>query len=387
MPPILPHTLHPEPEALAHSARLRNEINRVIRESGGWIDFSRFMALALYAPGLGYYSAGSVKLGGSGDFVTAPEMTPLFAQTCARAVAQTLGELRGLHPEVLELGAGSGRLARDMLLALAEQGTLPERYLILEVSADLRERQEALLSSLPAPLRARVAWCSAWPEALTGVLIANEVIDALPVHRVGWRGEIWVEMGVALAGEDWVWQERPLTDVRLLHMLPATAELPVPYDTEICPEAAALMANLARTLRGGRAYFIDYGFPAREYYHFQRHDGTLMCHIRHHAHGDPFAYPGLQDITAHVDFTAVARAALHHGLALEGYGTMASWLIDTGLLEVLEATPVTDEVHYLPAVSAVQKLLSPAEMGELFKVLVLGRGQTSAPASAALGLS
>jgi len=387
MPPILPHPLHPEPEALAHSARLRSEINRVIRQSEGWIDFSRFMALALYAPGLGYYSAGSVKLGGSGDFVTAPEMTPLFAQTCARAVAQTLDELRGQHPEVLELGAGSGRLARDMLLALAEQGTLPERYLILEVSADLRERQEALLSSLPAPLRARVAWCSTWPEALTGVLIANEVLDALPVHRVGWRGEAWVEMGVALAGEDWVWQERPLTDARLLDMLPATAGLPVPYDTEICLDAAALMANLARTLQGGRAYFIDYGFPAREYYHPQRHEGTLMCHIRHHAHGDPFAYPGLQDITAHVDFTAVAHAALHHGLALEGYGTMASWLIDTGLLEVLEAIPVTDEVHYLPAVSAVQKLLSPAEMGELFKVLVLGRGQTSAPACAVLGLS
>lgn len=387
MPLILPHPLHPEPEALAHSTRLRKEINRVIRHSEGWIDFSRFMALALYAPGLGYYSAGSVKLGGGGDFVTAPEMTPLFAQTCARAVAQTLDELHGQHPEVLELGAGSGRLARDLLLALAEQGTLPERYLILEVSADLRARQESLLSALPASLRARVSWCSTWPETLTGVLIANEVLDALPVHRVGWRGEAWVEMGVALEGEDWVWQEHPLTDARLLDMLPATAGLPVPYETEICLEAAALMANLARTLQGGRAYFIDYGFPAREYYHPQRHEGTLMCHIRHHAHGDPFAWPGLQDITAHVDFTAVARSALRHGLALEDYGTMARWLIDTGLLEVLEGIPVTDEARFLPAVSAVQKLLSPAEMGELFKVLVLGRGRTSFPACAVLGLS
>jgi SAM-dependent MidA family methyltransferase len=387
MPPILPHPLQPGPEALAHSARLRSEINRVIQQSGGWIEFSRFMALALYAPGLGYYSAGSVKLGSGGDFVTAPEMTPLFGQTCAHAVSATLDELRGEHRVVLELGAGSGRLARDVLLALAAHGTLPERYLILEVSADLRERQEALLSTLPAFLRARVDWCSAWPETITGVLLANEVLDALPVHRVGWRDGGWVEIGVALAGEDWVWQERALTDARLATLLPAAAGLPIPYDTEVCPEAAALMANLARTLKAGRAYFIDYGFPAREYYHPQRHEGTLMCHVRHHAHGDPFAYPGLQDITAHVDFTAVARAALHHGLALEDYGSMARWLVDTGLLEVLGTIPMTDEARYLPAVSAVQKLLSPAEMGELFKVLVLGRGETSSPACAALGLS
>src|SRR5487761_2144217 len=175
------------PEEEAHSRAVAALIGERVRAAGGWIAFEQFMALALYAPGLGYYSAGSVKLGGGGDFVTAPEMTPLFAQTCARAVAQTLDELHGQHPEVLELGAGSGRLARDLLLALAEQGTLPERYLILEVSADLRARQESLLSALPASLRARVSWCSTWPETLTGVLIANEVLDALPMHRVGWR--------------------------------------------------------------------------------------------------------------------------------------------------------------------------------------------------------
>ncbi len=387
MSPILPHPLHPGPEALAHSARLREEINRILRASGGWIDFSHFMAQALYAPGLGYYSAGSVKLGGGGDFVTAPEMTPLFARTWARAVAETLQTQPCRQPEVLELGAGSGRLAHDLLLALDELGVLPERYLILEVSADLRARQETLLATLPASLRARVTWCTAWPESLTGVLIANEVLDALPVHRVGWRGDHWVALGVALAGEDWVWQERPLTDARLMALLPDATGLPVPYDTEICPAAVDLMANLAHSLQAGRAYFVDYGFPAREYYHPQRADGTLMCHIRHHAHGDPFAWPGLQDITAHVDFTAVARAALQHGLGLEDYRTMASWLIEAGLLDVLADIPVTDEARYLPAVSAVQKLLSPAEMGELFKVLVLGRGETSPAARAALGLS
>ncbi len=387
MSPILPHPLAPGPQALAHSERLRSEINRQIRQSAGWLDFSRFMALALYAPGLGYYSAGSVKLGAGGDFVTAPEMTSLFAETWARPVSDNLAKLQGQRPVVLELGAGSGRLARDMLLALAQREVLPEHYLILEVSADLRARQEALLTTLPKNLRERVAWCSSWPESLTGVLLANEVLDALPVHRVGWRGDHWVELGIALDREDWVWQERPLNDMRLIRRLPPTDPLPVPYDTEICLAATDLMVNLAQSLRAGRAYFIDYGFPEREYYHPQRHEGTLMCHIRHHAHDDPLHYPGLQDITAHVDFTAVARTAIQNGLCLEDYRTMAGWLIEQGMIERLGDIPVTDEARYLPAVSAVQKLLSPAEMGEMFKVLVLGREQTSSSALAMLGLS
>ncbi len=387
MLPILPHPLIPEPQALAHSERLRNEINRQIRQSAGWLDFSRFMALALYAPGLGYYSAGSVKLGAGGDFVTAPEMTTLFAETMARPVSETLIELQGQHPVVFELGAGSGRLARDMLLALAKRDVLPERYLILEVSADLRARQETLLDSLPVHLRKRVSWCTSWPGSLTGVLIANEVLDSLPVHRVGWRGNHWVELGIALEQEAWIWQERPLNDARLIQRLPQTDGLPVPYDTEICLAATDLMVNLAQLLRAGRAYFIDYGFPEREYYHPQRHEGTLMCHIRHHVHDDPLRYPGLQDITAHVDFTAVARAAIQNGLCLEDYRTMAGWLIGEGMIEVLGNIPVTDEARYLPAVSAVQKLLSPAEMGEMFKVLVLGKEQTSSSALVTLGLS
>ena len=369
MTSILPHSLQPDTDALAHSDRLRAEISRAIGEAGGWIGFSRFMEMALYAPGLGYYSAGAVKLGPGGDFVTAPEMTPLFAQTLAGPVAQALA---GLPPSAVlfELGAGSGRLACDLMLALQERDSLPAQYWILEVSADLRERQQAQVATLPSALRDRVRWRDTWPEKFSGVVVANEVLDALPVHRVGWRAEGWVEVGVALEGAQWVWRERPLCDARLRDALPDPAGWPVPYDTEICLAAADLVATLAHSLEAGRAYFFDYGFPAREYYHPQRSMGTLMCHLRHHAHGDPLVYPGLQDITAHVDFTAVARAALAQGLAVADYGTLAGWLVAAGITDHLGRL-AADSARYLPAVSAVQKLLSPAEMGELFKVLEL----------------
>ncbi len=383
---ILPHSLLPGPEAQVHSDRLRAVIDQAIRAAGGWIDFAGFMSLALYAPGLGYYSAGAVKLGAAGDFVTAPEMTPLFARTLARPVADTLAALHAAQPEVLELGAGTGRLACDLLLALAERDVVPERYRILEVSPDLRARQEVTLASLPERVRKRVQWCEHWPESFCGALVANEVLDALPVHRVGWRGaQGWVEIGAALEGGRWIPAERPLDNPRLLERLPDPAGWPVPYDTEIGLAAADLVATVGQSLRAGRAWFIDYGFPAREYYHPQRVGGTLMCHIRHHAHPDPLVFPGLQDITAHVDFTAVARAAAGAGLEVEAYASMASWLIAEGIVEELGRLPPEDAGRYLPAAAAVHKLLSPAEMGELFKVLVLrpGTGREPLPASLA----
>ena len=383
---ILPHSLLPDPEAQAHSDRLRAVIDKAIHAAGGWIDFADFMSLALYAPGLGYYSAGAVKLGAAGDFVTAPEMTPLFARTLARPVADTLVALRAEGPQVLELGAGTGRLARDLLLALAERDVVPARYRILEVSPDLRARQEALLASLPESLRMRVEWCERWPESFCGALVANEVLDALPVHRVGWRGAGgWVETGVALEGGRWEPAERPLHNPRLRERLPYPDGWPVPYDTEISLAATDLVATVGQTLRAGRAWFIDYGFPSRELYHPQRAGGTLMCHIRHHAHPDPLVFPGLQDITAHVDFTAVAQAAIAAGLGVESYGSMASWLIAEGIVEELGRLPPEDAGRYLPAAAAVHKLLSPAEMGELFKVLVLrpGTGRELLPASLA----
>lgn len=379
---ILPHSLMPGPEARAHSDRLRAEIDRAIGEAGGWLDFAGFMAQALYAPGLGYYSAGAAKLGPGGDFVTAPEMTPLFARTLARPVAQTLAGLKGEDPVVLELGAGTGRLACDLLQALAAEGALPSRYRILEVSPDLRARQQAAIGSLPDPLRERVEWCERWPEVFSGALVANEVLDALPVHRVGWRGAAgWVEIGVIRAGDGWAWSERPLGNPRLRARLPDPAGWSAAYDTEIGLAATDLVATVGRTMRAGRAWFIDYGFPAREYYHPQRAMGTLMCHIRHHAHPDPLVFPGLQDITAHVDFTAVAQAALGAGLAVEAYDTQAAWLIGAGIVEALGRLSPEDARTYLPQAAAVQKLLSPAEMGELFKVLVLrpGVGEGSLP--------
>lgn len=372
-------------DAQAHSRRVVEQVNEAIRMAGGWLDFSRFMALVLYAPGLGYYAAGATKLGAAGDFVTAPEMTPLFARILANPLARALRAVPPHHATVLELGAGSGQLAHDLLLALQEREALPERYLILEVSPDLRLRQERAVACLPEVLRQRVHWCDHWPATLTGVMVANEVLDALPVQRLRWTQGQWWQWGVSLVAGGWQWGCRPLTDATLLVELPAMEGFPDPYDTEVAPLVDGLMATLAASLKAGQAFLIDYGFPAREYYHPQRSGGTLMCHYRHHAHGDPFLFPGMQDITAHVDFTRVARSARRHGLKLEGWSSQAQWLVDEGITEELNALHAQEVTDYA-ALSAVQKLLSPAEMGELFKVMVLGHGEESTSALGVLGL-
>ncbi len=407
MQSILPQSLQPDSVALAHSAALRQLIDQTIEQAGGWINFAQFMQLALYAPGLGYYSAGAVKLGREGDFVTAPELTPLFAQTLANHVGSVLRELfqearagaaspLGQNPSVvspdapvlLELGAGTGRLALDLLLALQRQDALPQQYLILELSPDLRARQQATLAQLPPHVLQRVQWCEHWPEQIIGVVLANEVLDAMPVHRLRWDQGRWEELGVAHHPhtKQWVQAARPLHHARLTQALPQVRDWCGTYDTEVNLAAQEVMATLARSLLKGQALFIDYGFPAREFYHPQRNTGTLMCHYRHHAHTDPFCYPGLQDITAHVDFTALARVASAHGLAVLDYQTQAAWLIQNGITALLAAKDPEAVHHYLPAVAAVQQLLSPAEMGELFKVLVLGRGPAAGPALQLLGL-
>ena len=385
---ILPHPCQPDGDALAHSERLRTHINRVLKEEGGWLSFFRFMELCLYAPGLGYYSAGAAKFGPAGDFVTAPEMTPVFARTLARPVADTLNHLRtsGKPSAVLELGAGSGQLARDLLQALERYQALPDHYWILEVSPDLRERQQATLSTLPETLRSRMKWLDTWPESWTGVLVANEVLDAMPVHKVGWRGEGgWVEWGIEEQDASWQLTERPLADDRLRERLPEVVGWLAPYDTEVNLIGQDLMVTLAQTMEFGRAFFIDYGFPAREYYHPQRSMGTIMCHFRHQAHTDPLLYPGLQDITAHVDFTAMGKAALEQGLAILGYDSQARWLLNTGILGELENTSWPTERERFSALSAIHKLLAPQEMGELFKVLVVGKGLSDPGACLALG--
>jgi len=360
----------PNSEQLAHSALLSNTIRDEIAGSGGWISFARYMELALYAPGLGYYSAGSKKIGGSGDFVTAPEISPLFSRCLAHQAAQVIAETGG---DVLELGAGTGRLAVQMLLELQKLNSLPQHYRILEVSADLRAVQkETLARELPEDLSQRVEWLDALPATLTGFVFGNEVLDALPVDIVAWQQDGCHERGVALEDGRFVWRERPLPHESLLETASAL-DLPPGYVSEICLAATGLIASLATRLERGLVLFIDYGFPRREYYHPQRFSGTLMCHYRHQAHDDPFFYPGLQDITAHVDFTSMAEAGVTHGLQLQGYTTQAQFLINCGITDLLSEVSPTDMAAYLPLTTQAQKLLSPAEMGELFKVIALGK--------------
>ena len=360
----------PSPEAQAHSDQLCELIHRDIALQGGWIPFSRFMELALYAPGLGYYSAGARKLGAAGDFITAPEISPLFGRTLARQIAEIMA-LSTAH--VIELGAGSGKLAVDILGELERQGNLPERYDILEISADLRQRQQTLLQQRLPHLMNRVHWLDTLPDNISGALIANEVLDALPVHLVRWTDARIVERGVTSEGNNFSWQER-LPQIPALHQL--AQQINVPDDTlsEISLAARGLVRSLSERLRQGVLLFMDYGFGTREYYHPQRARGTLMCHYRHHAHDDPFFMPGLQDITSHVDFTAVAEAAIDTGLHLYGYTTQASFLINCGITDLLAATDPQSVLDYLPLSAQLQKLTSPAEMGDLFKVIALGKG-------------
>lgn len=367
MNPTLPA---PETEALAHSELLAQRIRTEIAGNQGWIDFARYMQLALYAPGLGYYSGGAKKFGHGGDFVTAPEISPLFAQCLARQVAQVLDATQG---DILELGAGTGSLAAELLLELACLENLPGQYLILEVSAYLRElQQQTLAAKLSPALLSRVQWLDSSPEHFSGMILANEVLDALPVHVVKTSAGGPLELGVVASEQGFVWSEQALKHEVLQDMV-ASLDLPVGYVTELCPAASGLMNSLGRMLDAGVMLLIDYGFPRREYYHPQRNQGTLMCHYRHYAHSDPFLYPGLQDITAHVDFSAVAQTALANGLELKGYCGQAQFLINCGITELLSRVSPQDMARYAPLASQAQKLLSPAEMGELFKVVALGK--------------
>jgi len=358
----------PSPEAREHSDRVAEHIRGEIAASGGWISFARYMELALYAPGLGYYSAGSRKLGKAGDFVTAPEISPLYGQTLARQVKQVLD---AGFDEVLEVGAGSGALAATLLEELERSGGAPRNYLILELSADLRERSRDTLASRVPHLLERVAWLNRLPPAFSGVVLGNEVLDAMPVHVVRTQGGRVEEGGVGVRSDrlDWSWRlasGEPLDAARAL-------KLPEGFRTEIQLAARGFMRSLAGVLEKGAALFVDYGFPEKEFYHPQRKDGTLMCHYRHHAHADPFFLPGLQDITSHVDFSAIAASARSGGLELLGYTGQAQFLVNCGITEVMSRTPPEDEARFLPLANQANRLMSPAEMGELFKVIALGR--------------
>jgi len=359
----------PSAEALAHSGQVAARLREAIAGAGGWIAFERFMAIVLYEPGLGYYSAGARKLGRAGDFITAPELSPLFGQTLARQVADALAADCGR--DVLEIGAGSGALAATLLEELERLDSLPDQYLILELSADLRERSRDTLAARVPHLMERVAWLNRLPPSFSGVALGNEVIDAMPVHLVQTDQDGKAdELGVTISGDGFAMAPRPAQGE--LRQAVQALKLPAGYRTEIGLQARAFITSLAQVMERGIALFIDYGFPGREYYHADRHEGTLMCHYRHRAHDDPFLHPGLQDITSHVDFSAIARAAADAGFELAGFTSQAQFLINCGITDVLARVP-PDSSEYLALSNQANRLLSPAEMGELFKVIALRR--------------
>ncbi len=368
----------PNADAQAHSQQLALLIQDSISQHGGWLSFADFMQMALYTPSLGYYSGGAKKFGVGGDFVTAPEISPLFAQAFANQVAQVLIETQG---DVLELGAGSGKLAVDLLLSLQALNQLPSHYYILEVSAYLRQVQlETMQKSLPEALFERVVWLDTLPADFVGVMLGNEVLDAVPVHLVykptPADSQLLYERGVSFNGS-FYWQDQPLASGEIFDLANAH-ELPDDYLTEISPAAIGLVSSLGSSLKHGAIMMVDYGFSAREYYHPQRNLGTLMCHYQHYAHIDPLVYVGLQDITAHVDFTSVADAGEHNGLELMGFCSQAQFLMNCGILEIMSQVSPHDMARYAPLAAAAQKLLSPAEMGDLFKVIALGKGLNQA---------
>ncbi|APV49841.1 hypothetical protein BWI17_09210 [Betaproteobacteria bacterium GR16-43] len=362
----------PSPEAAEHSRRLAEHIAEAIADAGDWIPFSRYMDLALYAPGLGYYAAGSRKFGTEGDFVTAPEISPMFAKCLALNVRQVLDKCGG---DVLELGPGSGKLAADLFGELKAQGAAPARYLLLEVSPDLRERQRVLLAQRFPDDIGRFTWIDAMPASIRGVVIANEVVDVVPFDLVRrHQGEL-LERGVIVTEAGFAWDDQRMPEGDLLRRAKNVIP-PGDYDylTEVGLAGEALARTIAGALEAGVAYFIDYGFTQREFYHPQRSMGTLRCHYRHRFHGDPFFLPGLQDITAHVDFTAIGAAAESAGAEVIGFTTQAYFLISSGLAVLVSEGDPNMTLSRLKATSAVHRLISPSEMGELFKVLAFGKG-------------
>jgi SAM-dependent MidA family methyltransferase len=374
------HLSLPEPDAesAAHSARVAESLREQIAAAGGRISFAGYMHHVLYAPGLGYYSAGAAKFGPSGDFVTAPEVSPVFGGVLARQCANVLVQVDS--PSILEFGAGSGRLAVDVLRKLADLDVLPDRYLILEVSADLRERQETLLRQEVPEHMDRVAWLDRLPAEHRGVVIANEVLDALPVERFTRRGDEIMQICVADDGGQFVTREVVAPDVLANSVLEIEDNLGMRladgYVSEVSLAAPQWIQDLAGILRHGVVFLFDYGVSQREYYAAECSDGWLRCHFRHHAHNDPFILTGIQDLTAWVDFSAIATAAVDNGLDVAGYVTQAHFLVGGGLdAELAEFSELP--IHAQLKLSGQVKLLTlPGEMGENFKCLGLRRGVT-----------
>jgi SAM-dependent MidA family methyltransferase len=372
----------PGADALAQSEALTDLIRERIAAAGGWLPFDRYMDLALYAPGLGYYSGGAMKFGrraeDGSDFVTAPELSPLFAKTLARPVAQALQD-SGTR-RVMEFGAGTGKLAAGLLNSLTSLAADFDRYSIVDLSGELRARQRETIEKLAPALASKVEWLDALPDSFEGVVIGNEVLDAMPVRLVVRKLGAWHERGVVRLNDRFAFDDRPIAldvQVELIDVAIDEANDDEPfaeYLTETHEAALGFTKTVCTMLTRGAAFFIDYGFPRREFYHAQRATGTLMCHYRHRAHADPFLYPGLQDITAHVEFTGIAEAGTETGADLLGFTSQARFLMNGGITDVLDELDPADVKQFLPAANAVQKLLSEAEMGELFKVIAFSRG-------------
>jgi SAM-dependent MidA family methyltransferase len=374
----------PAEEAVAISDALTGRISAAIEAAGGWIGFDRYMTMALYEPGLGYYSNGKPVFGPLGDFVTAPELTPLFGAALSRQIGPWLTACGGDDPLVVEFGAGSGALASQLLNALARQGHANVRYRIVEVSGDLRQLQRKTIAARLPQMLEQVEWLDAAPEAFRGVVVANEVLDAMPVRTFEWDGQALMEMGVTVAEGRLQWDARP-ADPGLERLVSGLGidrgTWHLPYRSEVSPQRAAWLATVADAMQAGAMLLLDYGFPAAEYYHPQRVGGTLMSHYRHRSLTDPFLWPGLQDITAHVDFSRVLAAAEASGLQPLGYTSQARFLLNCGLLDELDVLPRDEQRLWFAQAQAVQRLVSEAEMGELFKVIAFGKGM---PASACL---
>ena len=362
-----------------HSAALAALIRARIAAAGGWIDFETFMDLALYAPGQGYYSAGSAKLGGAGDFTTAPEMSDLFSRCVARQCAQVLAGL-GRDARILELGAGSGRLAVAVLRELEALDALPAHYDILEVSADLAQRQQQRIAQLPQELRRRVRWLSSLPDQpFEGVILANEVLDALPCQRLVVRPERpagVAALGVALAADGSLVEREGEADAMLAadwaQASAGLAAASVPgYTSEACLRVAPFVSGISAALARGALLLFDYGLPRAQYYSEERATGTLTAYFKHRAHYDPLLNPGIQDLTAWVDFTRVAEAGLAAGLELLGFCTQAAFLMSAGIDQLLQQA--RDDIEHARLAGEARRLLLPGEMGEAFKLMALGR--------------
>ncbi len=361
----------PDSIAQHHSEQLLSLIHDKIVLAGGKISFADYMHLCLYAPGLGYYSAGSQKLGQQGDFTTAPELSSLFSRTFAHHIADVLTQCQ--HPSILEFGAGSGKMAADILLELAQLGCLPEKYFIIEVSADLQSRQRKNIAKLIPDYFNKVEWLDHFPDHFTGAVVANEVCDAMPVHLLHFKGSNIFERYIKQGSSNLEWHDDELSHPSLSayareiqHILGNNES----YITEVNIAAEAWLNSIAESLEQGAIFICDYGYPKADFYHPQRNEGTLMCYYQHQGHTNPLILTGLQDITAHVDFTLLAQTALDHDLAVAGFQSQADFLLAGGITELSQQND-QDSFSLLQQATEIKQLTLPSAMGEKFKVLTL----------------